>query len=128
MRDIDLFMKIVANGGSVQVNMTVTSDSANDEDVRRTFEPGCPSNRARLGAIAEVQAAGIQSCITMTPLLLVDDVDLFANEVGRRSRLHARRVQRRVRTAVLNWAAVARMSLEVYSFVGRGSSGFLDDL
>ena len=81
VRDIDLFMKIVANGGRVQVNMTVTSDSANDEDVRRTFEPGCPSNRARLGTIAEVQSAGIQSCITMTPLLLVDDVNLFADDL-----------------------------------------------
>ena len=81
VRDIDLFRQIVANGGRVQVNMTVTSDLANDEDVRRAFEPGCPSNRARLSAIAKVQAAGVQSCITMTPLLLVDDVDLFADDL-----------------------------------------------
>lgn len=81
VRDIDLFRKIVANGGSVQVNMTVTSDLANDEDIRRTFEPGCPSNRVRLEAITKVQSAGVQSCITMTPLLLVDDVDLFADDL-----------------------------------------------
>ncbi len=81
VRDIDLFRQIEANGGRVQVNMTVTSDLANDEDVRRAFEPGCPSNRARLSAITEVQAAGVQSCITMTPLLLVDDVDLFADDL-----------------------------------------------
>ena len=81
VRDIDLFRQILANGGRVQVNMTVTSDLANDEDVRRTFEPGCPSNRARLAAITEVQSAGIQSCITMTPLLLVDDVDEFADDL-----------------------------------------------
>lgn len=81
VRDIDLFRQIEANGGRVQVNMTVTSDSANDEDVRRTFEPGCPSNRARLAAIARVQSAGVQSCITLTPLLLVDDVDLFADDL-----------------------------------------------
>ena len=47
--------------------MTVTTD---DEDVRKTFEPGCPSNPARLKAIRQIQKAGIQSCITMTPLLL----------------------------------------------------------
>ncbi len=35
-RDIDLFQRIEANGGRVQVNMTVTTD---DEDVRKAFEP-----------------------------------------------------------------------------------------
>ena len=58
--------------------MTVTTD---DEDIRRTFEPSCPNNTVRLRAIGEVQAAGIQSCITMTPLLLVSDPELFANEL-----------------------------------------------
>ena len=77
-RDIDLFRKIEGNGGRVQVNMTVTTD---DEDIRRTFEPSCPNNTVRLRAIAEVQAAGIQSCITMTPLLLVSDPGLFADEL-----------------------------------------------
>ena len=77
-RDIVLFQKIEDNGGRVQVNMTVTTD---DEDIRRTFEPSCPNNTVRLRAIAEVQAAGIQSCITMTPLLLVSDPELFADEL-----------------------------------------------
>ncbi|MCY4476083.1 MAG: radical SAM protein [Chloroflexi bacterium] len=76
--DIELFQKIEANGGRVQVNMTVTTD---DEDIRRTFEPSCPKNSVRLRAIANVQAAGIQSCITMTPLLLVSDPELFADEL-----------------------------------------------
>ena len=40
-RDIRLFQEIEQKGGRVQVNMTVTTD---DEDVRKTFEPGCPSN------------------------------------------------------------------------------------
>ena len=75
-RDIDLFQKIEENGGRVQVNMTVTTD---DEDIRRTFEPSCPNNTVRLRAIAEVQAAGIQSCITMTPLLLIADPVQFAD-------------------------------------------------
>lgn len=78
VRDIDLFQQIEENGGRVQVNMTVTTD---DEDIRRTFEPSCPNNTVRLRAIAEVQAAGIQSCITMTPLLLVSDPELFADEL-----------------------------------------------
>ena len=77
-RDIHLFQKIEKKGGRVQVNMTVTTD---DEDVRKTFEPGCPSNPARLKAIRQVQEAGIQSCITMTPLLLVRDVDHFCDSL-----------------------------------------------
>lgn len=77
-RDIDLFATIEHRGGRVQVNMTVTTD---DEALRRVFEPGCPANHARLKGIAEVQAAGIQSCITMTPLLLVRDVEAFAESL-----------------------------------------------
>ena len=68
VRDCDLFRRIEENGGRVQVNMTVTTD---DEDIRRTFEPHCPSNPRRLDAIGKVQAARIDTCITMTPLLLV---------------------------------------------------------
>ena len=68
MRDIDLFRRIEEKGGRVQVNMTVTT---NDEDVRRIFEPFCPSTSARLRAIARVQNAGVSTCITLTPLLLV---------------------------------------------------------
>ena len=77
-RDVELLKQIENNGGRVQVNMTVTTD---DEDIRRTFEPSCPNNAVRLHAIAKVQAAGIQSCITMTPLLLVSDPELFADEL-----------------------------------------------
>ena len=76
-RDIDLFHAIVEHGGGkVQVNMTVTTD---DDELRRVFEPGCPSNAVRLNAVAELQAAGIQSCITMTPLLLVRDAAAFTD-------------------------------------------------
>ena len=82
VRDWDLFRRIERNGGRVQVNMTVTTD---DEDIRRTFEPFCPSNPARLRAIGEVRAAGVDTCITMTPLLLVSSPYAFAdslNETG----------------------------------------------
>lgn len=70
-RDLDL----LAEFGTVQVNMTITTD---DEAVRKAFEPHCPSNRARLQAIREVRAAGIDACITMTPLLPVADAHGFA--------------------------------------------------
>ena len=78
VRDMDLFRLIESNGGRVQVNMTVTTD---DEDVRRTFEGQCPNLSVRLRAIKKVQEAGIQSCITMTPLLLVSDDDKFVDDL-----------------------------------------------
>ncbi len=74
-RDIDLFKKIEERGGRVQVNMTVTTD---DEDIRRAFEPGCPANHARMKAIGEIAATGVQTAVTLTPLLLVSDPKAFA--------------------------------------------------
>jgi len=70
-RDIDLFQQFE----TIQVNMTITTDS---EDVRKAFEPLCPSNKVRLKAIKEINDAGVNSCITMTPLLPVKDAHLFA--------------------------------------------------
>ena len=78
VRDCDLYRRIEENGGRVQVNMTVTTD---DEDIRRTFEPHCPSNPRRLDAIGKVQAEGIDTCITMTPLLLVSSPYAFADSL-----------------------------------------------
>lgn len=74
-RDIDLLRRF----RRVQVNMTVTTD---DDDVRKGFEPMCPSNTRRLEAIAEVQASGIRTCITMTPLLPVRDPFAFAEALA----------------------------------------------
>lgn len=71
-RDIDLLSKFDV----VQVNMTVTTDS---EDVRKAFEPLCPSNKTRLKSIQEVTESGIQTCITMTPLLPIEDAESFTN-------------------------------------------------
>ena len=76
VRDCDLFRRIEQNGGRVQVNMTITTD---DEDVRQTFEPFCPSNTARMKAIGEVRSEGIETCITMTPLLVVMSPYAFAD-------------------------------------------------
>lgn len=71
VRDIDLLKQFEA----VQVNMTITTDS---ERVRKVFEPLCPSNSVRLTAIKEVSDARVNSCITMTPLLPVEDPHGFA--------------------------------------------------
>ncbi|MCY3709997.1 MAG: hypothetical protein OXG26_13985 [Caldilineaceae bacterium] len=78
VRDVDLYRQIEENGGRVQINMTVTTD---DESIRRTFEPFCPSNPVRLKAIGEVQAAGLDTCITMTPVLLVNDSHQFTESL-----------------------------------------------
>jgi DNA repair photolyase len=73
-RDTDV-MALIAREGRVQVNMTVTTD---DDRIRRNYEPGCPSTAARLKAIASINEAGIQSCITLTPLLPLGDAGAFA--------------------------------------------------
>ena len=73
-RDIDLFKKFK----HIQVNMTVTTDS---EKVRKVFEPFCPGNEQRIKAIKEVNKSGVQSCITMTPLLPLDKPESFAEKL-----------------------------------------------
>lgn len=78
VRDADLFREIVRGGGRIQVNVTVTT---NDEDVRRAFEPTCPSNDKRLGAARELVRRGVETCVTMTPLLLVQDAERFADDL-----------------------------------------------
>lgn len=78
VRDIELFKKIISKGGRIQVNMTVTTD---DEDVRRTFEPFCPSNKQRLDTISEITNCNIDACVTMTPLIWVTDAEQFADDL-----------------------------------------------
>ena len=78
LRDLDLFLRVIEQGGRVQVNMTVTTD---DDDIRKAYEPGCPSIQSRLKAIQAVQEAGIQSCITLTPLLPVSDINQFVRTI-----------------------------------------------
>ncbi len=73
-RDIDLFKQFKV----VQVNMTITTDS---EKVRKIFEPLCPGNKARLNAIKDVHDAGVNSCITMTPLLPLENPHNFAKSL-----------------------------------------------
>lgn len=73
-RDIDLLKRFKV----IQVNMSVTTDS---EEVRKVFEPYCPSNKVRMKAIQEIASAGIQSCITLTPLLPVKNPRAFAADL-----------------------------------------------
>ena len=73
-RDIDLFHQFE----TIQVNMSITTDS---EDVRKVFEPLCTSNASRLKAIKEIHEAGINSCITMTPLLPIQNAEDFAKKL-----------------------------------------------
>ena len=77
-RDLPIFQEILLKGGKVQVNMTVTTDS---EAIRKNFEVGCPSIPARLKAITQLQEAGIQGCITMTPLLPLKNPRTFIREL-----------------------------------------------
>ncbi len=80
VRDIDLFSALRAKGGKVRVNITITTD---DEDIRRTFEPYCPANSRRLEAAEALCSAGIDSCITLTPILLIADADRLADQLLR---------------------------------------------
>ena len=76
--DQDMFGQVTKAGGRVQVNMTVTTD---DESIRRTFEPFCPSNAQRLRAISQVKAKGVDACITLTPLIWVKEPAAFAQSL-----------------------------------------------
>jgi DNA repair photolyase len=73
-RDIDLLREF----RHAQVNVTVTTD---DENVRKTFEPLCASIPQRMATAQALVEAGIQTCITMTPLLPVTDAESFAREL-----------------------------------------------
>jgi DNA repair photolyase len=74
VRDIDLLRRFE----HVQVNMTITTD---DDAIRMQFEPDCPSIDQRLEAITRIALAGIQTCITMTPLLPLKSPYEFAKRL-----------------------------------------------
>lgn len=73
-RDIDLLKRFPF----VRVNMSITTD---DETVRRAFEPHCASINQRLDAIQAVHEAGINTCVTMTPMLPIQDPIGFAHRL-----------------------------------------------
>ncbi len=73
-RDLDLLQRF----DHVRVNMTITTD---DDDVRKAFEPFCASTAQRLKAIQTVHEAGVDACVTLTPLLPVRDATQFAQDL-----------------------------------------------
>ena len=73
-RDIDLLQYLTNNEAKVQVNVTITTD--NDE-YRKILEPYCPSISARLKTVEQLNVANIQTCITLTPLFLLENVQNF---------------------------------------------------
>jgi DNA repair photolyase len=69
-RDLDLLAQL----HTCRVNVTVTTD---DDDIRKAFEPLCPSIQRRLAAVEQVKAAGVRVGICLSPLLPVRDPDAF---------------------------------------------------
>lgn len=72
-RDIDLFQDL---GENARVNITVTTDS---DDVRRAFEPECPTIARRLETAEKLREAGVRVMITLSPLLPVSDPERLAD-------------------------------------------------
>lgn len=72
--DIDILKQF----DHVQINVTITTDS---EEVRKVYEPLCPSNKVRLKAATKINEAGLNTCITMTPLLPIADAEAFAKSL-----------------------------------------------
>lgn len=73
-RDLDLLSKLE----HVRINMTVTTDS---EMVRKRFEPLCPSIESRLEALRAAKAAGLRTCVCITPMLPLEDPEAFARKL-----------------------------------------------
>ncbi|MBS1717094.1 MAG: radical SAM protein [Armatimonadetes bacterium] len=73
-RDIDLLKRF----DWVQVNMSVTTDC---DDIRRAFEPSCPSIERRLEAVQELKDAGIRTQICLAPLLPLRDATGFGKRL-----------------------------------------------
>ena len=75
VRDIDLFRRFER----LRVNLTIGTDS---DDVRRRYEPACPSIGRRLEAAATLAEAGIRIGISVSPMLPLADVDAFATRLA----------------------------------------------
>ena len=66
MRDVEIFERLVARGLPVSVNLSVPTL---DEKAWRATEPHTPSPAARLDAVAELRARGIDSGVLIAPLM-----------------------------------------------------------
>jgi DNA repair photolyase len=74
MRDVEIFERMAARGLPVSVNLSVPTL---DEEAWRATEPHTPSPSARLDAVAELRARGIESGVLIAPLMpgINDDPD-----------------------------------------------------
>ncbi|MFL5834711.1 MAG: radical SAM protein [Solirubrobacterales bacterium] len=74
MRDVEIFERMAAGGLPVSVNLSVPTL---DEEAWRATEPHTPSPSARLDAVAELRARGIDSGVLIAPLMpgINDDPD-----------------------------------------------------
>lgn len=66
MRDVEIFERMAARGLPVSVNLSVPTL---DEEAWRATEPHTPSPAARLDAVAELRARGIESGVLIAPLM-----------------------------------------------------------
>ncbi|HEU0298863.1 MAG TPA: radical SAM protein [Longimicrobium sp.] len=75
VRDIDLFRRF----DRIRVNMSVTTDS---DEVRKRYEPTCPSIDRRIDAIREIGEAGVPIGICITPMLPLNDPIAFGERLA----------------------------------------------
>ena len=73
-RDVDLFRQF----HSIRVNFTIGTDS---DEVRRRYEPRCPSIDRRFSAVAEVAAAGVPIGVSISPMLPIRNIEAFARRL-----------------------------------------------
>jgi DNA repair photolyase len=66
MRDVEIYGRMASKGLPVSVNLSVPTL---DEEAWRATEPHTPSPAARLDAVAELRARGIDSGVLIAPLM-----------------------------------------------------------
>ncbi|MGN6276004.1 MAG: radical SAM protein [Solirubrobacterales bacterium] len=66
LRDVEIYERMAARGLPVSVNLSVPTL---DEEAWRATEPHTPSPAARLDAVAELRARGIDSGVLIAPLM-----------------------------------------------------------
>ncbi len=69
-RDIDLFRRF----DKLRVNLTISTDS---EDVRRRYEPRCPSIEVRFKTASALASAGIRIGVSVSPMLPIRHIEAF---------------------------------------------------
>lgn len=72
LRDLDR-IRCLAGATTVRVSFSITT---NREDVRRLYEPHCPPFEERLQVVRALRQAGIETYVTLAPLLPCDPEEL----------------------------------------------------